>query len=213
MTSKTFISLADFQGHGSTNYFMIHHGFRVAKSIADADIIIFNGGVDIGTELYKEKPILGVPLQASNRDLNEKALFKDYAGSGKLFFGICRGAQLLNVLNGGTLWQDVNKHGQNHMVTLCETEQLLEVTSTHHQMMRPNLSSGVVLAKAEESTRKCTATEEIVGLDSDGDIEIVWYPKTRSLCVQGHPEYVPDSLFAEYTVGLIHKYMKEEVDA
>jgi putative glutamine amidotransferase len=180
-----------------------------------ADIIVFNGGADIGTAIYGEKPISrGIPEMPSKRDAQEMELYYKYKGGSKLLLGICRGSQLLNCLNGGSLWQDVNNHGRSHDILVLATGQKIRATSTHHQMMRPH-SSGRVLAVADEATRKyCddqtwTNTGGVFFSDDHKDTEIVWYPATGSLCIQGHPEYMPHSEFATFCIDMIQHFLEE----
>lgn len=204
----SFISLEDWGGLESTSFFMKLAGFTQTKQLEEADIIVFNGGADIGTQIYGEIPVMDrIPLYPSNRDKKECGIFEKYKGD-KFFFGICRGAQLLNCLNGGTLWQHADNHGQDHPMVDIETGRIYNATSTHHQMMRPNISSGKVIAVASESDVKFAASGKYVPVRSDDlirgeDVEIVWYPESRSLCIQGHPEYVPGSAYANYCVNLI----------
>jgi Peptidase C26 len=180
-----------------------------------ADVIVFNGGADIGTQIYGEHPIgRGIPEKPSPRDVKEMDIFYKYKGGDKLLVGICRGAQLLNCLNGGTLWQDVNNHGRSHMMTILASGQKMWITSTHHQMMRPH-KSGQVLAVADCATYKYSDPDHwsakggALFADDHKDTEIVWYPATGSLCIQGHPEYVPGSEFADYCVDLMFHYLQE----
>lgn len=167
-----------------------HQGRERAKT---ADIIIYTGGADVDPSLYGEPrhPETGVNPR---RDAAEREYFQTYHGA--LQVGICRGAQFLNVMNGGKLWQDVDRHAI-HGAHLCEIPWLgagtfYRVTSTHHQMMRPT-SEGIIWGTARLSTHRDTGTEfnRPTDFEKDGpDIEIVWYPKTRSLCFQPHPEYM-----------------------
>jgi hypothetical protein len=181
-----------------------------------ADVIIFNGGSDIGTSLYDEKPVRsGIPEKPSRRDQQEIDIYDRYNDGTKLLVGICRGAQLLNVLNGGSLWQDVDGHGRSHNMLILATNQTMYITSTHHQMMRPNLKTGKVLAVADCAHNKFSAHDTWTHKggaffsDDHKDTEIVWYPNTRCLCIQGHPEYVPNSEFATFCIDLISHYLEE----
>lgn len=186
-----------------------------------ADIIIFNGGEDIGTELYGEKPCVArVPYNMSERDKRERSIFDKYKSdlkhdvTGKFFFGICRGAQFLNVMNEGSLWQHVDGHHNDHDIYDLESGQTLKATSTHHQMMFPNLEDGVLVATASKSTYKHRDGEHVIinpKTEPDLDAEIMWYPRFRSLCIQGHPEYVPGSQFADYCLKLLSKFYYEKV--
>lgn len=180
-----------------------------------ADIIVFNGGADIGTAIYGEKPVgRGIPEMPSKRDTQEMAIYSKYKGTSKLLLGICRGAQFLNCMNGGTLWQDVDNHGRTHDILVLATGQRIRATSTHHQMMRPH-NSGRVLAVADESTKKYSdhdtwdAKGGVHFADDHKDTEIVWYPHTGSLCIQGHPEYMPSSDFATFCVDMIQHFLEE----
>ena len=203
LSQLKFVSLNESLYDSSSPWFL-SLGLEETLSLNQADIIVFNGGADIGTEIYNEQPaVRGVPREASLRDRNEIAIFKEYKSKFKL--GICRGSQLLNCLNGGTLWQDVNNHGRSHNIYDLQSGLICEATSTHHQMMRPNLETGQVIAVAKKATTKISYKDNWfkLGREEPYDTEIVWYPHTRSLCIQGHPEYVPGSVFANYCADLI----------
>lgn len=179
----------------------------------EAEIIVFNGGEDIGTSIYGENPISrGIPFDKSARDQQEIEIFNAYVHPRVLKVGICRGAQLLNCLNGGTLWQDVDNHGRDHDMVILATGIILRATSTHHQMMRPNYDKAQLIAVSNESNRKYAQLDTYPTVsypDDNNDTEIVYYPDTNTLCIQGHPEYVPGNPFANYCVDLIHHYYSE----
>jgi GMP synthase-like glutamine amidotransferase len=216
---KTFYSHLDYPGYGTIhNLFTRTYGLAVVKHPEDADVIVWNGGEDIATSIYLEHPVMrGIPYTKSYRDDQEIALFDLFkADPTKLLLGICRGAQLLNCLNGGKLWQHVDKHGRSHQMLDVQTGETLEVTSTHHQQMIPAKNDGVLIGissessykEHEEGTETPTPSKDLkVGVD----VEIMWYPNTRSLCIQGHPEYVPNSRFSSYTLELMHRVCKESV--
>jgi gamma-glutamyl-gamma-aminobutyrate hydrolase PuuD len=206
----TFCSLYDQNYTGTMTAFMRQLGYHQVepKDFENADIIVFNGGADIGSSIYGEKPIdYRSPFEPSKRDQTEIDIFK--LSPSQLKVGICRGAQLLNCLNGGTLWQDVNQHHHDHMMTILASNEQMVTTSTHHQMMRPNLKTAKILATANLSTLKVSSLDKFQNQIPEDDIEIVYYPDTYSLCIQGHPEYVPNSKFAKYCSDLIAYYLKE----
>lgn len=212
---KTFYSMDDHDEAGGTRYFLRQSGFIQVPNLDAADIIVFNGGADIGTSIYGETPVMErIPLSPSERDRHEMNVYNKYQGR-KFLFGICRGAQLLNCLNGGSLWQHVNHHDGSHSMWDLDEGKEYRVTSTHHQMMRPNLKKGRVIGVSSRSTIKFAAGEGRVDFDpnvklDDGkDVEIVWYPESHSLCMQGHPEYVPGSIFGDYAIDLITKHFNE----
>jgi putative glutamine amidotransferase len=204
-----FYSIEDFYADPGMAELLLDAGFSRVRSVGAAQVIVFNGGADIGTSIYGEQPIgQGIPLEPSKRDIYEIEIFNTYKEPNILKVGICRGSQLLNCLNGGTLWQDVNNHGSSHDMTFVPTGEVIRVTSTHHQMMRPGFG-GEVLGTALRATSRVADNTRTVGLlETNPDIEIVWYPATSTLCIQGHPEYVPGSQFAEFSIALIRYYQE-----
>jgi carbamoylphosphate synthase small subunit len=109
--------------------------------------------------------------------------------------GICRGGQFLTVMNGGKMIQDVNNHSGNHKITHVGSGQVYEITSTHHQMMFPfNLPDHrfelVAHSQYFQSTKYLNGNDEEFDLPKDFlEPEIIYYPESNSLCIQGHPEY------------------------
>ena len=71
------------------------------------DGLVLQGGSDLSPESYGEKPLRPEWGGDIVRDRYEIALVKEFRAQGKPVLGICRGAQLLNVALGGTLYQDI----------------------------------------------------------------------------------------------------------
>jgi len=166
-------------------------GMKGAQNVEDANIICFTGGEDVSPELYGEEPIPETYFNPK-RDAYEANIFAEALSLKKPMIGICRGSQFLNVMNGGTLWQDVNNHaiGGGHSVVDMRTGDVKHnMTSTHHQQMRPT-EKAEILAVAQLSTKKISMSE-VVGREEpeNDDIEVVWYPSSLSLCFQPHPEF------------------------
>ena len=76
------------------------------KFSAEYDGLLLGGGNDINPELYNE-PINGAVDIDHERDKAEVELFRAFVNAGKPIMGICRGHQLINVLLGGSLYQDI----------------------------------------------------------------------------------------------------------
>lgn len=154
-------------------------------------IFIFHGGTDIGSGLYGEiRHPANQPTNVS-RDAFEISIYAAAQTVGAFCYGICRGAQLLCVLNGGKLIQHLPEvYKDNH--SMCNhrlDDRPFQVNSDHHQAMIP--------------------TKEAEVLGSLNNIpEIVWYPKTRSFCVQGHPEWLPiDNEFVQFCNSFIKEHL------
>ncbi|MCX7633348.1 MAG: gamma-glutamyl-gamma-aminobutyrate hydrolase family protein [Turneriella sp.] len=75
---------------------------------AELDGLVLHGGADVAPESYGEKPLRPEWQGDRVRDLYEIALFEAFRRVEKPILGICRGAQLINVALGGSLYQDIN---------------------------------------------------------------------------------------------------------
>jgi putative glutamine amidotransferase len=71
------------------------------------DGLVLQGGNDLAPESYGETPLHPDWAGDRVRDRYEMELVQAFIDAGKPVFGICRGFQLLNVLHGGTLLQDI----------------------------------------------------------------------------------------------------------
>ncbi|MBE6775116.1 MAG: gamma-glutamyl-gamma-aminobutyrate hydrolase family protein [Ruminococcaceae bacterium] len=84
----------------------------IEKAIAEAmecDGLLLPGGADIEPALYgrERQEKCGKPNEL--RDRAEFSLYLAFVKTGKPILCICRGFQLLNVINGGTLYQDISE--------------------------------------------------------------------------------------------------------
>ena len=119
-------------------------GFTVVDSIYAAQVLCFTGGADVSPSLYGEDKHPRTSVNAI-RDEEEVAIYKFALNRRIPMVGICRGAQFLHIMNGGSLYQDVDNHaiyGTHEAIDIL-TQEVVDVTSTHHQMMR-NAGSGEV---------------------------------------------------------------------
>ena len=177
---------------------MYNLGCDGAKGLDDADVVLFTGGEDVYPGLYGE-----VSMAKTNfnriRDDKEQAIYKGALDRELPMIGICRGGQFLNVMNGGKLWQHVTCHAGNHLARIeippfsgpdKDKRRCIEVTSTHHQMMKPT-PDAIVLMTACESLERHSPSYAEVGRPKDEnlDIEAVFYEDTGCLCFQPHPEF------------------------
>lgn len=146
------------------------------------DLLCFTGGEDVNPSLYGEQKFFKT-MTNPKRDAREMVYFERFPTIPKV--GICRGGQLLNVLSGGALWQDVNNHVDEHKaIDLLFSKKEITVSSTHHQMMIPGDGS-YILCAAHQADRWHSGKKRKI---PQYDPEVLWYPKTNSLCFQPHPE-------------------------
>ncbi len=76
------------------------------------DGLILQGGSDISPKYYNEEPTHYEPCEFDSRDYFEIELINSFKKLNKPILGICRGMQLLNIVDGGSLYQDVSSISQ-----------------------------------------------------------------------------------------------------
>ena len=158
------------------------------------DGLILTGGDDPDPVLFGEEPHPRIDLVDARRDRFEIALARGAHARDLPLFGICRGAQLLNIAMGGDIYQDIAsqtdselQHTQRrlddgpwHEVEIVEKSRLrallavtkLRVNSFHHQACRRPGDGLIVSARS-----------------ADGLPEAVENPaRAFFLGVQWHPE-------------------------
>lgn len=167
------------------------HALRALYDRCDA--LLLPGGPDVEPQRYGEQPRDDCNLStAPQLDAAEFALARWALDGGKPLLAICRGIQVLNVVLGGTLWQDitvqnVGAHGHEgnprdaavhdvHVVPGTALHRAVQDTtlhwnSLHHQALRDIGAGLVVSARAD-----------------DGLVEGVELPGRAVIGVQCHPE-------------------------
>ncbi len=185
-------------------------GFNNVTSPADAEFVVWTGGSDINPSMYKQKPIPGTIFD-THLDTQDSMLFLQSEHAYRI--GICRGGQLLNVLNGGSMWQDADNHndGDIHQAYDLITQEWIPLNSLHHQCMIVPRTHGEILAYTKVASYKenylCCWTKDADQSNDpyEADIEAAWYPETRSLCFQPHPEF-EDVGTRKYFFELLERY-------
>ena len=76
--------------------------------VADLDGLLLHGGADVCPRTYGEAPMRPEWEGDEVRDRYEIDLLHRFRDAGKPVLGICRGAQVINVAFGGTLYQDIS---------------------------------------------------------------------------------------------------------
>ncbi len=207
-------------GQSGREYINWMEGVQV-KKIEDADLVVFTGGEDVSPSLYGENE--GYRTYSNlTRDTLEVDFYNKALSLGLPMVGICRGSQLLCVLNKGRLIQHM-EHPGNHNIKTSNGLTLL-ATSTHHQMQYP-------YDLPQENYKVLGWAEELSQCHLDGDNqniefpkfaydnnrmmepEIVLYPKTKCLGIQMHPEYWDPNSPNEthnYLRGLLNNLVSEK---
>lgn len=185
--------------------------YSEADVITKDDVLLFEGGTDIDSRLYRSAPSVYNDQPDYLRDAFEEKAFRNAARAGAALLGICRGSQFLTAMAGGALFQHVSGHSGSHNIKTWDGK-TIQVTSTHHQMMNPFVLPTAefrILGWALPRLSKhyfgphSTELQEPVR-----EPEIVFYPKIRALAIQGHPEYSHATQeYQDYCVGLVTKFL------
>lgn len=180
-----------------------------ALDVKDKDIILLYGGEDISPSLYGQKAIRSAANDIpSFRDKREWEITKEAVRLGKPIFGICRGAQMLCIYGGGTLFQHVDGHSQEGHTLKTITGHSIFTNSCHHQAMRLD-TDAVLIAETDKKIAKYRFTDQEKAIESDEpEVEMAWWPHLNAVGVQGHPEWLGyTSQMMKYCSFLIKEYL------
>jgi putative glutamine amidotransferase len=163
------------------------------------DGLVLMGGSDVCPGTYGEQAMRAEWNGDRVRDEYEIGLYRAFVARGKPVLGVCRGAQLMNVAHGGTLYQDIGTqlpHALNHrnweiyaqnchatsivpgsgLAKLYPGATIVKTNSVHHQAIKDLGRDLVVEAWSEP----------------DGIAEALrWRGPSYAFAVQWHPEFHP----------------------
>ncbi len=162
------------------------------------DGLVLQGGADISPQCYGEEPLQPDWAGDRLRDAYEMELLHEFMEAGKPVLGICRGAQLINVAMGGTLYQDIATQYDNPAVHLhADYDKHIhaiewEATSSLTKHYPDNTRGGVVSIHHQAIKALGRGLRvEARGAD-DGLIEAIRLEgKPYVLGMQWHPEFHP----------------------
>ncbi|MEK6813450.1 MAG: gamma-glutamyl-gamma-aminobutyrate hydrolase family protein [Nitrospirota bacterium] len=161
---------------------------RVSSILDRLDGLICSGGEDLAPSFYGERRAFPITPSPPDRDRFEAGLLAGALRRGLPVLAVCYGMQLLNVVRGGSLYQDIPsqyplalKHrSSRHDVSVRRSSRLgeilgrgvISVASSHHQAVK-EVGRGLVVSAAAP----------------DGIVEAIEDPRLPFvLGVQWHPE-------------------------
>ncbi len=162
-----------------------------SEDFAGLNALVITGGHDIDPVLYAAEPEVQ-PRYDRERDTFESAAI-DWALQHRLpLLGFCRGAQLLNVRLGGSLFQDLQsqRHRTSHRRTLLPLKTLL---ISDHSRLRTLLACRECQINSLHNQAIDRVGDGLVvsGRDLDNIVQAVEHPHHPFLLgVQWHPEFL-----------------------
>lgn len=158
------------------------------------DGLLVSGGPDMDPQYFGEQPVPELGAVNPVMDAYESRLVRLILDLDKPLLGICRGEQVLNVVAGGTLYQDLRralpgvlKHGQDqprwfpsHTVRLVPESKLaailgveeLPVNSFHHQAVARVAPGFIASAHAQDGV-----VEAIESQNHRFVLGVQWHPE------------------------------------
>lgn len=156
--------------------------------------VVLTGGPDIDPHFYGEEPLSGLGEIDEAIDLTELAVAKIALKKDLPILGICRGLQVLNVSEGGTLYQDIPSQVKESINHLQKKDKRV---NTHNVHIDGNtvLHSIFKRKKIRVNSRHHQAIKDLASSliattwTQDGLIEAAENPsKSFVIGVQWHPE-------------------------
>lgn len=170
---------------------------------AESDALVLTGGADVDPQLFGATPHPDLGSVDERRDAFELALYRAFRERRKPVLGVCRGHQVINVAEGGTLHQHVPalpeawQHEQRdmrgsplHPVRLTPGSRLAEAfgatevrTNSYHHQAIDSLGAGLK-AVAFTGDGLVEAVEERHG---SWVLGVQWHPE---MAFERHPEHL-----------------------
>lgn len=193
-------------------------GTALTDLVDDLDGLVLQGGADVCPRTYGEEPLRPEWEGDERRDRYEIELIHRFREAGKPVLGVCRGAQIINVAFGGTLYQDITTQidtelvhrdwepydKNRHEIDLVPGSALAElypgttvatVNSVHHQSVKD-------LGDELEVDARSTVDGVVEALRlHDGDGAYV-------AAVQWHPEWVDERDGLLPSTPILHEFLQ-----
>ncbi|WP_080873656.1 gamma-glutamyl-gamma-aminobutyrate hydrolase family protein [Oceanobacillus timonensis] len=146
---------------------------EMATLLDKLDGLYLPGGYDIDPSLFQEEPNQNLGIIIPERDRLEQEIIPHFLEKDKPILGVCRGCQILNVVTGGTMYQDLGSqypngliqhtqkaafHHRSHAVRIAPSSLLeklvqareIKVNSYHHQANRSLGENFIISAMAAD---------------------------------------------------------------
>ena len=157
------------------------------------DALIIPGGPDADPTFYGEEPSRYIGSTNYKRDVFEAELFKAFYKAGKSIFGICRGCQFINVLMGGSVYQDLAADNPDSYIRHLQGAD--GSYPTHHVEVEKGSSlykslgaTAYVNSRHHQGIKKVGEGLTVTAKAADGVVEAIETADGQIVAVQWHPE-------------------------
>ncbi|WP_353893050.1 gamma-glutamyl-gamma-aminobutyrate hydrolase family protein [Proteinivorax hydrogeniformans] len=166
---------------------------QVLALVNQLDGLLLSGGDDVNPLSFGQEPVENMGLVDPLRDNLELTLTKEFMRTQKPILGICRGLQVINIVLGGTIIQDLSSHckkwiGHSQKGTRSYASHSVEI-------VRDSLLYSIVDKDTIYTNSFHHQAVDKLGKDlivncrsKDGLVEGVEHKEKQILGVQWHPE-------------------------
>lgn len=167
---------------------------RLNEALSICDGILFTGGPDVRPSIFGEEIIPSCGAINDERDAYELKLYSLSIAADKSILGICRGLQVMNIADGGNIYQDIYSQSGTRLVhhTLDGLRASHTVTISNEDIFKTvafSSSSFITNSFHHQSLKDLAPSYSAFAYSSDGLIEGAYRPDKRFVVgVQWHPE-------------------------
>ena len=160
------------------------------------DGFLFTGGPDLDPAMFQEKSIGDLVQICEERDRMEPELLKMVMKYQKPVLGICRGIQTINVVLGGSLYQDIPTQ---YETKICHRQKEAHEIPTHELLLVEGTPLQLLTEKKilnvnsfhHQAVKQLAPGLKAMAYSRDGILEALYKPDYPFLWgVQWHPEYL-----------------------
>lgn len=168
-------------------------------------ILISGGNDDIDPINYGEMPCQCICQISAERDFWEFALYRKFKEAGKPILGICRGCQIINVFEGGNLYQNLCEQVEDcanhftshkhmcelyHDITLVPDSKLFEIFQT--ETLKTNSFHNQAVKDLAPGFRASAFSEDgiIEAIEADADDFIIGIQAHPEALTAEHPHFI-----------------------
>ncbi|WP_083224341.1 gamma-glutamyl-gamma-aminobutyrate hydrolase family protein [Secundilactobacillus paracollinoides] len=168
--------------------------------VTRCDGFAFLGGPDIDPTLFGEEPIREIGATSMKKDQFEVALCQKAFSAGKAIFGICRGAQIIAIALGGTMYQDFPSQFPD--ARLKHQQEAPLIYPTHHVNIKGDTIAAEILgshpyvnSNHHQTVKNPGSHLMVSGRADDGAVEMIeLQDNDQVVAVQWHPEYLYETM-------------------
>lgn len=184
---------------------------NIKELVEYCDGFLFSGGHDVNPKLYNEKILDKCHNICKKRDEMETILFSETMKKDKPILAICRGIQLINVLLGGSLYQDLQtQKGVNHVqkppydINLHKVD-IIKNTPLYNLLKMDEIG---VNSYHHQAIKNLAKELKPMAVSKDGLIEAVYLEDKKFIWgIQWHPEF--NYLKEETSIKIIKEFISK----